>query len=103
MPFPSPGDLPNPEMELISHGSPTMAGGFFTTESHGEPLSLPINIYLYICLPEFHTFPPDSILIFQTQLALRLTWNDFHALDAGILPSKEFTCLYSVSSAESSP
>ena len=33
--FPSPGDLPNPEMELISHGSPTMAGGFFTTESHG--------------------------------------------------------------------
>ena len=34
-PFPSPGDLPNPEIELVS---PTLAGRFFTTEPPGKPL-----------------------------------------------------------------
>ena len=29
LPFPSPGDLPDPEIELVS---PALAGGFFTTE-----------------------------------------------------------------------
>ena len=37
LPFPSPGDLPNPEMELIS---PALAGRFFTTEPPRKPLSL---------------------------------------------------------------
>ena len=32
--FPSPGDLPNPRVELMS---PALAGGFFTTESPGKP------------------------------------------------------------------
>ena len=31
--FPSPGDVPNPEIELTS---PEVAGGFFTTEPPGE-------------------------------------------------------------------
>ena len=35
VPFPSPRDLPNPEIEPAS---PTLAGGFFTTESPGKPL-----------------------------------------------------------------
>ena len=34
LPFPSPGDLPNPETEPVS---PALAGGFFTTESPGKP------------------------------------------------------------------
>ena len=34
MPFPSPGDLPDPGIELTS---PTWADGFFTTESPGKP------------------------------------------------------------------
>ena len=29
LPFPSPGDLPNPGTELVSSVSPTLAGGFF--------------------------------------------------------------------------
>ena len=33
LPFPSPGDLPNPGMELMS---PALAGGFFTTEPSGK-------------------------------------------------------------------
>ena len=35
LPFPSPGDLPNPGIEPVY---PTLAGGFFTTESPGKPL-----------------------------------------------------------------
>ena len=31
LPFPSPGDLPNPGMEPVSPASPALAGGFFTT------------------------------------------------------------------------
>ena len=35
LPFPSPGDLPDPE---IKPSSPALAGGFFTTEPPGKPL-----------------------------------------------------------------
>ena len=35
LPFPSPGDLPNPEIELASSVSPALAGGFLTTEPPG--------------------------------------------------------------------
>ena len=34
LPFPVPGDLPNPGMESAS---PALAGGFFTTEPPGKP------------------------------------------------------------------
>ena len=34
LPFPSPGDLPDPGIELAS---PVLAGGFFTTEPLGKP------------------------------------------------------------------
>ena len=36
LPFPSPGDLPNPGIELESLVSPALAGGFFTTEPPGN-------------------------------------------------------------------
>ena len=34
LPFPSPGDLPNPGIE---HTFPALAGGFFTIEPPGKP------------------------------------------------------------------
>ena len=37
LPFPSPGDLPNPGTELASLASPALAGRFFTTEPSGKP------------------------------------------------------------------
>ena len=37
--FPPPGDLPNLGVESAFLVSPALAGGFFTTESPGEPLS----------------------------------------------------------------
>ena len=36
LPFPSPGDLPDPGMELQSPESPALPGGFFTTEPPGS-------------------------------------------------------------------
>ena len=35
LPFPSPGDLPDPGIEPVS---PALAGGFFTTEPPEKPL-----------------------------------------------------------------
>ena len=35
LPFPSPGDLPNPGIEPVS---PALAGGFFTTEPPEKPM-----------------------------------------------------------------
>ena len=37
--FPSPGDLPDPGIELASPESPALAGRFFTTVPPGKPLS----------------------------------------------------------------
>ena len=42
LPFPSPGDLPDPEIEPTS---PASAGGFFTTEPSGKHAKM---IYAYI-------------------------------------------------------
>ena len=38
LPFPSPGDLPNPEIEPLSPGSAALPDGFFTTGLPGKPL-----------------------------------------------------------------
>ena len=36
LPFPSPGDLPDPGIKPASLVSPALAGGFFTSESPGK-------------------------------------------------------------------
>ena len=36
LPFPSPGDLPDPEIKPVSLTSPALAGGFFTTGAPWE-------------------------------------------------------------------
>ena len=37
LPFPSPGNLPDPEIEPMSPASPALAGRFFTTEPPWKP------------------------------------------------------------------
>ena len=37
LPFPSPGDLPNPGIKPVSPASPILAGKFFTTKPPGKP------------------------------------------------------------------
>ena len=41
--FPPPGDLPDPGIELISPGSPALAGKFFTAEALGKPFFLELT------------------------------------------------------------
>ena len=48
--FPCPGDLPDAGIELVS---PAWAGGFFTTESLGNPFDLLGCIVCYIKSPRF--------------------------------------------------
>ena len=38
LPFPSPGDLPDPGSKLASPVSPALAGRYFTIEPPGKPL-----------------------------------------------------------------
>ena len=44
LPFPPPGDLPDPGMELTTPASPALAGKFFTTEPSGKPKQLYPNL-----------------------------------------------------------
>ena len=37
LPFPPPGDLPDPGIESKSPASPSLGGGFFMTETPGKP------------------------------------------------------------------
>ena len=37
LPFPPPGDLPDPGIEPVSLGSPPVSGGFFTPAPPGKP------------------------------------------------------------------
>ena len=40
LPFPPPGDLPDPGIEPVSPVAPTVAGRFFTTELPGKPKNI---------------------------------------------------------------
>jgi len=44
LPFPSPGDLPDPGIECTSPVSPALVDGFFTTEPPGKPKLLMVNL-----------------------------------------------------------
>ena len=54
LPYPSPGDLPDPGIELTSLMSSALAGGFFTTSATGEA---PIFYFLYRHFKVYHNFP----------------------------------------------
>jgi len=51
---PPPGDLPHPGIEPRSLMSPALAGGFFTTEPPGKPVSITDLVY---CTPEVTGLP----------------------------------------------
>ena len=71
--FPSPGDLLEPGIKLMSLASPAFAGRFFTTEPPGKPLSLcccsvsksclthydPMNCSMPV-FPVFHYLPESA-------------------------------------------
>ena len=49
LPFPTPGDLPDPGIELKTFKSPVLVGGFFTTSATQEALfTLYLALYFHI-------------------------------------------------------
>ena len=62
LPFPLPGDLPDPGIELISPASPALAGEFFTTEPLEKPKTL--TALFFITYPRLqasvYMIPSDS-------------------------------------------
>ena len=53
LPFPSPGDLPDPRIKPMSPAFLVLAGGFFTTKSPAKPnryIHIHINVYTQILL-----------------------------------------------------
>ena len=49
LPFPTPGDLPDPGIELKTFKSPVLVGGFFTTSATREALfTLYLALYFHI-------------------------------------------------------
>ena len=51
LPYPSPGDLPDPRNEPMSLRSPTLAGGFFTTSTKWEAYHLILVLYFPWLIP----------------------------------------------------
>ena len=56
LPFPSPGSLPNPEIEPVSFASPTLAGGFFNLCTAWFPS---VKQYLALVLKNLHANAGD--------------------------------------------
>ena len=54
MSFPTPGDLPDPELGSLV--SPALAGGFFTTAPPGKPSTIPTR-------PDFQRGPRSFVSI----------------------------------------
>ena len=50
LPFPPPGDLPNPGTELKSPTSPALAGGLLTMSATWEAPSLPERVCVCVCV-----------------------------------------------------
>ena len=62
LPFPSPGDLPNPGIKPVF---PALAGGFFTTEPPGK-LYYPFNVHrIYSYVPSFISTISDMCTYFS--------------------------------------
>ena len=54
LPFPSPGDLPDPGIELVFLVSPALAGGFFTTSTTLEGPLLILLHHIIILFQSVH-------------------------------------------------
>ena len=65
LPYPSPGDVPNPGIKPVSSVSPALAGRFFTTEPPGKP-----HVYLYSCVKNDPKMRYEKLLLISQKLIL---------------------------------
>ena len=70
--FPSPRDLPDPGIEL---SSPALAGGFFTSESPGEPKIALISISTHNCFTVPHTLESLNTAWWPLHVSYRRNWD----------------------------
>ena len=59
LPFPSPGDLPDPGMEPRS---PALAGGFFTTEPSGKSYKIGMGVQILRCMMFYLTKDTEHLI-----------------------------------------
>ena len=76
LPFPTPGDLPNPGIETESLSSPVLAGGFFTTSISWEALPL-LKVKVLVTQSYLTLFDPCGLyvlffLVLHVQMSLFL-------------------------------
>ena len=70
LPFPPPGDLPDPRIEPLSLMSPALAGGFLTTSVPWEAL-LKSYSNQWSLLPYIFTLPPLPVLSLKPIMKLK--------------------------------
>ena len=69
LPFPSPGDLLDPEIKLVFLASPALAGRFFTIVPPGKPMcSLPLG-YMVTAFSWSPEFPQNSVSALSVTLS----------------------------------
>ena len=87
LPFPSPGDLPNPGVEPLVSCS---AGGFFTPEPPGKPLLTAIEPYLSLLIEHFDSsikLKVNCFICFPSYSVVKnLPVNAGDPRDAGLIP-----------------
>ena len=71
LPFPSPGDLPNPGIEPLS---PALEGGFFTTEPPGKPAEKLVGFPSCSAVKRPHANAGDLVQSLGQEDTLRSKW-----------------------------
>ena len=87
LPWPPPGDLPDPGIELTS---PALAGGFFITEPPGKPFLLDRFIEWGLLLGGCKE--PSRCYRKRKESDAKIC--QFHALQSGMVISQDLPCLY---------
>ena len=78
-PCPHPGDIPDPEIKLLSFMSPALAGRFFTSRATWEsPLYIDIHSFWLYFIPGGWIYFP--VLYTRTLLFIHSKHNSFHPL-----------------------
>ena len=76
LPFPSPGDLPQPRIKPVSPESPALAGQFFTTEPSGNPLFFCHHLQtdVFLCFWDFWFWLLTSPPLLSATWSFLLQW-----------------------------
>ena len=72
LPFPSPGDLPNPDIEPESPESPALAGGCFTSWATREPPCVCVCVHVCVCTCVYTCNRLPIILFICTYIYIQL-------------------------------